>query len=127
MFQYGPSGGLPAAEASDQDTEEIDYPLIADWLDDLDNDPRRGRDGHNFAQYAGRFRDRKFIRIDQLADSEHVKIDNVMQWFEMEAGIASLILKYAANDVKKLKNQGASQPALGRAQPIPRAPAPAPF
>ncbi|KAG8963813.1 hypothetical protein FRC05_004501 [Tulasnella sp. 425] len=87
------------------DFMDIDFPLIENWLKELDACPIHGKYGLNFTQYTSRFQDRKLFSIDQLADSERIKVSNLAQWCQMEGGVAAFILCYAAANVKKLMNK----------------------
>ncbi|KAG8942431.1 hypothetical protein FRC03_003220 [Tulasnella sp. 419] len=96
----------PSSYSVDGLGDDIIYPKIDDWLKDLDNHKVRGQDGFNFSQYGPCFKTQKFIWIDQLADSQRVSVDKLAEWLDIEVGVAEIILKYAAVDVKRLKREG---------------------
>lgn len=82
--------------------ESILFPHISDWLGTLDSDPVRGADNRNFTQYAQRFTDHGFLRLNELLD-ELVSVDSLAQWLGVGRGVIVVILKYAKADVEKAR------------------------
>ncbi|KAG5634808.1 hypothetical protein H0H81_000713, partial [Sphagnurus paluster] len=50
---------IPSSDPPDVSEDVKLFPLISDWLVDLDNDDHHGRDGHNFAEWAEFFQKQK--------------------------------------------------------------------
>lgn len=100
---YGYYGAPPPNTVPGIADDEVDYPLLSDWLKQLDDHPKRGRDQFNYAKYTADFTRRSFIRLNQIADTNLVTVDNLMSWFGIEPGVGGNILRYASEDVKRLK------------------------
>ena len=92
----------PGSDSIDEINENVTlFPKVATWLQGLDDDERRGHDGHNFAQYAAKLEAQMFVRVlnmEKLSKDELISIcDN------MPIGTASLICEYARKDCNAIR------------------------
>jgi len=78
------------------------YPLISDWLWHCDlHDDCTGRD---LKQYALKFSEEEYICINQL-NHNHIKVEQLAEWLNIKKGIADLLIGYAKEDCKLVKNR----------------------
>jgi hypothetical protein len=83
-------------------TKKITYPHIDHWLLYVDGKPDRWEDGVSFAQYAAKFADLGFLRLNQLANNPRVSLENIREWTGLPIGHADLLLGYAAEDIRRI-------------------------
>ncbi|KAJ6536474.1 hypothetical protein DFH09DRAFT_1401969 [Mycena vulgaris] len=89
---------------SDDNDDSNLYPVIEEWLRELDSCPRRGVDGHNFSQYGPALRANGFVRLIQLADEGEGGADLLTRVCEgMKIGTGRLLMRYAEKDCKMIR------------------------
>ncbi|KAL0960352.1 hypothetical protein HGRIS_011976 [Hohenbuehelia grisea] len=94
---------IPSSDSIDEDIEDSElYPRVEDWLAELDDGPR-GKDGHNFASYTAGFIAKKYFRVIDI--SEMTAQDIVRTCAGIEDGTVSKLIKYARQDVDKIKKR----------------------
>ncbi|KDQ16904.1 hypothetical protein BOTBODRAFT_53567 [Botryobasidium botryosum FD-172 SS1] len=87
-------------------TKPADYPLITDWLNEIDKDTEdRNRDGRNFAQFVPTFHDLELFRLNELGDIAVSDLQSVAPG-KFSFGIASAILRFAKADLITLQTAG---------------------
>jgi hypothetical protein len=77
------------------------YPDTKTWLEMCDSDLVRGRDSENYAQYAGPLIDKRLLRLDDIVDLRLEELQGFC--VGMEVGTARRVLRFAQEDVAKLK------------------------
>ncbi|KAJ6594687.1 hypothetical protein B0H19DRAFT_1247341 [Mycena capillaripes] len=86
-----------------EDVEDVTlFPRIMTWLQGLDDGPR-GRDGHDFSQFAPEFERQKYMRVVDLIDLNISHLTTLMP--DMAHGTASKLLSYAVQDVEKIRRK----------------------
>jgi hypothetical protein len=79
------------------------YPGMKVWLDSCDSHVIRGRDGENYAQYAGALLGQRFLRLDDFVELQVAELQAICG--DMELGTARRLLHFAQKDVAKLKKE----------------------
>jgi hypothetical protein len=106
-YSYRHDDNLPSSDPPEEIEDVSQFPLISDWLQQLDNGPR-GADGHHFSQFVSFFERHKYIRICDIADnlsasSLSAKCDGIAD------GTAQNIISYAKADTKAIRRKEAKR------------------
>ncbi|KAF7319703.1 hypothetical protein MKEN_00752000 [Mycena kentingensis (nom. inval.)] len=84
-------------EVPDFDRPTI-YPMISDWLKELDADPDRGADNRNFGQFTAGFTENGLHRLHELEDETAVTLVPMFGG-AMNRGTAKVLLGYVKKDL----------------------------
>ncbi|KAF7314743.1 hypothetical protein MKEN_00948300 [Mycena kentingensis (nom. inval.)] len=84
-------------EVPDFDRPTI-YPMISDWLKELDADPDRGADNRNFGQFTAGFAENGLHRLHELEDETAVTLVPMFGG-AMNRGTAKVLLGYVKKDL----------------------------
>lgn len=103
---------IPDSDPIPFSSETTPYPLINDFLDELDT-RFTGTDSRHFWLYKGKFADEEYIRINELGTAE---ILGSTQFFEKEIGMkkgtAGVFLKQLKIRLQELKTQRSTEASL---------------
>jgi hypothetical protein len=95
----------PEASAESANVDPKHFPLIRDWLKNLDNGPR-GADGHVFSQYVHCFEENEIQRIFEIADPNLFSRNDILAICPgMKIGTANLLLMYAREDAETIRSE----------------------
>ena len=83
----------------------VDTPDIVAWCASLDHDERCGINGVTFASYGPVLKDDGFFHLYQLG-LDSVRPSDLQEWLGVKAGLALLILDYAKQDLKAMRQLG---------------------
>lgn len=83
------------------------FPLVSEWLAELDSDETRGQDGIDYAQYLGALREEGIFCIDDLVD--YGAPENLQKLLNSSWGVANRLVKYAKQDIQVIKGSMSSK------------------
>ncbi|KII85231.1 hypothetical protein PLICRDRAFT_45412 [Plicaturopsis crispa FD-325 SS-3] len=85
--------------SSDDDTRlvDIEYPVMHEWLQSLDEHPTRGRDGQQYTRWAERLYEESINRLDDLTRST-MSVERLCQMTGMPQGTAARLKEWAHID-----------------------------
>ncbi|KAJ7288914.1 hypothetical protein C8J57DRAFT_1643222 [Mycena rebaudengoi] len=93
---------IPSSDPIEEVEDSQLFPRLQNWLQNLD-DGSRGRDGHNFIQFADDFDHEKYIRIVDLEGLQIMDLTCLIPG--MAHGTAAKIVAYAAADIAMIRKR----------------------
>lgn len=94
---------VPSSDPIEEVEDVALFPRMTDWLRSLDDDPKRGVDGHNFSQFAPDFEREKYVRICDLDDLSPTALSAICQWQGMPNGTAKKLLQYTHTETARIR------------------------
>jgi hypothetical protein len=77
-------------------TQDVDYPMITEWLVYCDNHPQRS--GGDFTSLVPKFNQEGFQQLDQLT-GERITVGLLSEWLDIGKGVADRLIRYAEKDI----------------------------
>ena len=94
-------------------TQDVAYPMIAEWLVYCDNHPQRS--GGDFTSLVPKFNQEGFQHLDQLT-GEHITAGLLLEWLNIGKGVADQLIRYVEKDIAAIHARTFQMPASGHTQ-----------
>jgi hypothetical protein len=89
-------------------TQDVNYPMIAEWLVYCDNHPQRS--GGDFTSLVPKFNQEGFQHLDQLT-GERITAGLLSEWLNIGKGVADWLIRYAEKDIAAIHARTFQMPA----------------